>query len=472
LSDEKKAIKILRQNENSFLRINYVDSAQKTLKQPFAFTFGLQATPMRPRPADWRKYCGGGFEKSNDVANLIICGWGGCGSEKNVSWKPSWLKWPLLYDHKSLDKEIDLASKIGRESIFPYSLLYNCDVSVPEVRYYLEDWSMSKSNGHVRELPKNWNYDKEHDLGNFCYQAQGYCNLLLNELQQILTQHPNIKGLYHDGCWPQKCDNPLHGCGYIKNGKWSKSYPLFASRELHKRIYKIVKNMGGDRMVFAHASCTRFIPEQAFFDMAFDGEHLGHDLAINGCDYVDVISLDRWRAEYTFRQTGVIPMLLPQNQRAFSNWNKKPEALPELWAKSTRTLLSMLLIHDINFCITLCSQEEMIVCKKTLDTFGTVDSEFLPYWNNEDVVTSSSDKLKVSIYRKNGKSLLLLANIGNDDLSTNVKINFQKLGLQGSLNAQDLLTKQDISITDAGLISVKVPKKDYAMVLLSSCILN
>lgn len=219
-------------------------------------------------------------------------------------------------------------------------------------------------------------------------------------------------------------------------------------------------------MVFAHTSCTRFIPEQAFLDIAFDGEHLGGGLAANNCDYVDVIPLDVWRAQYTFRQTGVIPMLLPQNHAAFNSWHKKPKEMPDLWSKSTRTLLAMLLIHDINFFATLCCQEDMDAYKKRLDEFGAVDSEFLPYWNNSDIVTSSNDKLKVSVYRKKGKSLLAFANVGNDDLSADVKVELQKLGLQGSLKAKDLLTGQDIPITGAGLIPVKVPKKDYGMILL------
>ena len=72
----------------------------------------------------------------------------------------------------------------------------------------------------------------------------------------------DIDGVYLDSSPdPRICTNLHHGCGYIdENGNLHGTYPVFATREFHKRIYFLfhgeVKKGG---LIYAHNSHFPFM---------------------------------------------------------------------------------------------------------------------------------------------------------------------------------------------------------------------
>ena len=74
---------------------------------------------------------------------------------------------------------------------------------------------------------------------------------------------------------------------------------------------------------------------------------------------------------------------------------------------------------------------------KVMDDFGAEEAEWLPYWENQEVVRSSPKDVKVSLYLRRGKGVLLVAaNIGPKDV-------IAQLGLTPSrLKAVDALTQE------------------------------
>jgi hypothetical protein len=83
-SKEDAEIEIMKKGDRTILRINYADKNFE-LSKPFEFTFGLQATPVRPRPSDWRKIRYGTFNDSKGASSIIV-GWSGRRPNSNIYW--------------------------------------------------------------------------------------------------------------------------------------------------------------------------------------------------------------------------------------------------------------------------------------------------------------------------------------------------------------------------------------------------
>ena len=376
-ADPSREIEIISNAQETILRINYADSPF-VLSAPFTFTFGIQATPTRPRPENWRKFRFGTFNDPEE-SSAIILGWTGP--------RPNSAKfWPLVFDPKMLQSEIRQAQKIGLDIPLIYTYPQVCDTACPEVRYFLEEWAREKSAGRARSYPTSINYKRVFECGFLSMASKEYQNFYIYNLYSLLKKCPELHGIYYDGAIVAKSNNPIQGCDYVKEGKECGTYPIFATREFYKRVYKMVKRLNKENIITAHISCTRGIPLESFFDLLVDGEHMGGALANKNYDYIDAIPLDVWRTQFTCKQVGGIPVFLPQLDRGFFKNGKDPKKMPVLYAQKTRSLLAMLLVHDIAPWNFLADGEEIKKYYKRLDEFGIVGSLFLPYWKNEDMV--------------------------------------------------------------------------------------
>ncbi len=452
---EDREIEIFRKNGQAVLRINYI-TIPEMLAGGFEFTFGLQATPVRPRPANWRKYNYSGIDNSSTVSPAAVIGW--CGNYPNSN-----IYRATVYDHEKLKNEAKQFSDRGFSSLVVYSQPQIGDGTAPEIRYFLEEWANEKSNGHARSYPLNYvGVNKEVPYVYLSYANKSLHNYWLYHFDKLLTGVPALDGIYYDSAIVYNSNNPRQGCAYAQNGKEYGSYPIFAAREFYKRAYKMVKQHGADKIVVAHISCTRAIPCESFFDIVIDGEHLGGLLSGNDYSYIDTVPLDVWKAQFTARQLGSIPVMLPQLERAFNQQGKKIADNKEFFKRRSRGLLGMLLIHDSNIMNYLIDSGEVNLYLQRLKKFGVENSVFHPYWNNSDLLESFSEKVKISVYRSNGKYLLGIANIDRKDQTGNITL----IGIKGFKSANSLVTGRRYPVENSSIACVSVKAQDYEMLVL------
>lgn len=71
--------------------------------------------------------------------------------------------------------------------------------------------------------------------------------------------------------------NEAAGSGYVdENGIRRAAHPIFSQREIHKRIYSIVKHFRpDDGIVIIHTASTISLPIVSFCDIIYDGEMMG-----------------------------------------------------------------------------------------------------------------------------------------------------------------------------------------------------
>ena len=79
--------------------------------------------------------------------------------------------------------------------------------------------------------------------------------------------------------------------------------------------------------------------------------------------------------------------------------------------------LALTLIHDV--LVRPCGfgrEAAFASLWKSLDDFGIVEADWLPYW--EKPLEVKPDSVKASVYRKDGKSLAVVSNLSSDQAVT------------------------------------------------------
>ena len=125
------------------------------------------------------------------------------------------------------------------------------------------DWLMSK----VILQGDEWQTGQGLIGADACCSASSYADFMAWSVEQVM-QHTEYDGVYIDLPGPYWCENQKHGCG--RGGK--RTFPFFATRDLHKRLYAIVKAHRPNGVLWEHTSET-FNPLQlAWVDVYSDGE--------------------------------------------------------------------------------------------------------------------------------------------------------------------------------------------------------
>ena len=69
---------------------------------------------------------------------------------------------------------------------------------------------------------------------------------------------------------------------------------------------------------------------------------------------------------------------------------------------------------------------------KVWDDFGMQGTKMIGYWSSNCPVTTTNDKVLATVYKKNGKALISIASWADDDVNVQLKIDWNKLGIDPS----------------------------------------
>ncbi len=434
--------------------------------RPFALTtkwgtvFGLMATPVRPMPPGWRDWLVG--------LNL---------SNPWSSWAPGFNNLSgtddpgTLYprDPGAMRAWVERTQKQGWQmpyypgteptKVTPYSQVvfwsgkHRDGMPSPEIKVFGPEWSNLLQEPGPRRDP---------DAGIPLQEYYGVCpnssfaQFYLYRLNQLLDQ-TGVDGIYIDGSW-WFCSNRLHGCGYEDDqGNWQMQYNLWSFRELFKRMYCLFYEKRKDPILHFHTSCWLAVPCLSFCHMMLDGEQY-HDAGQKVEDhFLDIVPLDKWRAEHTGRQWGPAPFILPDIPPQYS----RGEA-------ATRELLMLTNLHDTAIFPGNLNMRVMMRNYQARRMFGVARCDFRGYWGDQDWVTCDTPDGHVSVYRQpdGSRCLLVVGNCSKADATLAVRPNLAGLKLTQTAEAVvDLETGQKVPLTD-GVLRMPVRGRDFRLVAL------
>jgi hypothetical protein len=422
VQDYARTLEVVAEDDRVVARLNIIDTAALLGKRK-EISFGIQATPVRPRSPDWRKW--------------RLQPWRSPGLAYNIN--PWFTEWTTLFNYpqRSHVKEEKIAELRKAEEngirVLNYVSLACATPHSPEYKYYGELWRKPPQprvlvDSALDPQTRIWAHQT------ICANAPSYRDFYLSLLYQAVHELPLTGGLYFDQAVPQLCGNEAHGCLWRDaQGGPHQTFNILGTRELARRIYVMMKDCHPDSLIAHHVSGEVTMPVNAFAEILVDGENLTGPVGLAG-SYYSALPLDTFRAEYMPRQWGPIPALLPQHARAASilgtreetYWYTSPEA-----AKPINHLFGLVLVHDA--LIWPAWEVRPDTLWQVQDGFGwDEDVTFLPYWDNEEyvqILDPASENVVVSIFQRPGRIMLVPLNNTDDDILLRIRLALARLGL-------------------------------------------
>ena len=436
--EENYCIEIVREGEEVILRLHLLDKQPRKL--PLTLTMGLQATPVKPMPKDfhqWRIYHGANYGIENQAINqeedeTVLDHITELGVKTLVSyenWTPIQGYWKTTEESK-LRHLVSECHKRGIKVLLYFG--YELSTLAPEWGKMADDVLVKGVNGEFaggyQRLPEQRAYI-------VCYNSR-WQDYFIEGISRALEDY-GFDGVYLDGTIePWGCANERHGCGYrTLDGSLKATYPIFAVRELMKRLYTIIQSKGG--IVNAHQSTCCVTPTLAFCHSYWDGEQFqGGELATEA---LQKLPLDTFRAEFMGKNFG-IPC-------EFLVYEKPPD-----W--TFERALAFTLLHDVLVRpLNLEELELMSKIWKVMTDFGVSTAEWYPYWENERFLKLEPDYIKASFYQKKDKLLLVVSNLSDkQEVEGKVILDTTALKISGNLRlCYDAITGENIPIKDSGV---------------------
>lgn len=441
--DPENVIEVNRRDNTVVLTIHLVGKGH-TFAEPLDYTFGFQATPVKPtKPDAWDyriSHMGNYGIEDNPPGTLDQLAKLGV---KTICFHEHWTdiqNYPKTTHGDKLRKLVKACHERGIQLLLYHG--YEMSTIAPEWDQYHEECLVFPRAGGYKRKPEQTAYI-------VCYRSH-WQDFLCDGIDKLMDEY-GIDGVYLDGTSePWGCRNQKHGCGYVKpDGSIGVTYPIFAVRETMRRIYTIVKRHNPQGQVNVHQSTCMVIPTLAFATSYWDGEQLQ---SVKRPDSpLTLLPLDTFRAEFMGHNWGIPAELLWYGSGPFTR--KEAELLG--------------LLHDVP--VRPNTLQDVAVFSKiwrTFDDFGRDQADWLPYWENRDFVKTTPETVKVSLYNRQRKGLIaVVANIGSEPAHAEVTFNFDRLSQPETLIAEDVLTEGRITLAK-GLLQLELAPLTFSMIRL------
>ncbi|MCF7854741.1 MAG: LamG domain-containing protein [Candidatus Pacebacteria bacterium] len=243
---------------------------KKRVKTPFTLTFALHAGPVRPRPQGWRGWT---FQWGGSLPNH---GRKHLDPEHHMAIPFSydfWARTPgSVIPRNGFPEDVDqefLRGKICMTSMH-FGGFRHFEEKDPEKRLPVWDKYEAEWQRIPRRIKKGsapgWN-EQRIDPNSTWGQWHIY------NVYKLMSR-TGARGFYYDDWLPPVSKNEAAGSGYIdENGIRRPINPIFSQRELHRRVYALVKqHRPDDGFVMIHTASSILLPIVSFCDMIYDGE--------------------------------------------------------------------------------------------------------------------------------------------------------------------------------------------------------
>ncbi|MBR6371761.1 MAG: hypothetical protein IKS20_01125, partial [Victivallales bacterium] len=429
------AVQFIRDAKSVTLRLNVIKAGQK-IKKDWNLAFMLMATPVKNYDArknrKTRLYGYGKNLEFNFGPGTTV----GCGFVKS-------------------DPKVDLAERVKLLQergvrVTPYTVPTFMTYAMPESVFFKKYWWFGFDDAAILNSgwPEAW----------YCSSpaGKGFADFLVWHAKEYLEKN-YLNGFYYDQFHPYAYAGKSAGTGYEENGVYRATYPIRAQRQLFKRLYSLVRSQPRDTWVWAHMSAKMNIAALSWNDGYFDGEHPFAAL-VRDKSYMEVMSLDTFRAEFIGRQWGLAPFFLPEMR---GEMVKTPDA--------TRELMAMGMVHDVPICRLWVDSYEVDRIRRELDLFDYGNSDFYAYYDDVPPASTDMKEVYVSAYKHdNGSVLFVAANLSAEKMDRTGTIRIDRKCLKVGAGKYISWPDRKPMEADGDVIKLTVPKMGYRMFVLGN----
>ncbi len=357
------------------LRVHWLGGRAVTLKTDRTYTFGLQATPVKPLPRGHQNWRYG-----EDFKFLWWCYFNDA------------LTQPMVH---GADIHEMLKAEHGRGcAVLPYFFPTGMKAFTRDCDAYKNEW------GHPSDLA---------DLSDgglmpppmYMRMDTSWADYFLAGLDEFARDFA-IDGVYYD------TTGPFRQVRTSEDGERYTYWPLFAVREFHRRTAVIFeKRRGpGHYVLMYHMSDNMDLPGISTQTVAFDGEQYNR-LSPNSTDYTAFLPLERAEVIDNPEHWGFPVMFLPEIPVRKGVEQRKTARL------ATDSLLAMLLPLGNTWWNGPLDYARQKRVTDALDAFGARDAVFHPYWRQKEIL--APEGILVTYYERHGRRLAIVSNPGPQD---------------------------------------------------------
>ena len=438
------------QDGATVLRINMVNVA-RPVRRPLTYTFGLQATPSRPMAVDnWTAYR---FASCISTPRKhVTCGYS-TGNEYHVK---AGVPYPAI-DPERAKRYVRQTHRHPKMHAIVYATSNGMAGNAPEFRFFEQEWKNPLA-------CDTWTFASRgfYHWGT-CPTSESLRDFFLWSTDRAIDEY-GVDGLYYDYGTVFRTDNPAADCGYTRDGARRPTWPIFADREVRKRIYQLFMTKRGHATFVLHNYSKMVTPIATFMTLHLDGESYQRRTGGVGAkltdDYTRLLTIPRVRAMFG-TQFGTVPCFLPKLATAREDYGTP-------WLKrATRTMIALLLPHGIPIWGFYCDIPELNKYVAAQDRFGISGSRFVPYYDRKSklklVPPTPAERVLVSYWEKPGELLVVLGNISSDAYWGQLHLPSTRPVAAGELSATEVVLNQ--LLQPAGrAIPVEIPEKDYRLI--------
>lgn len=445
LDDQDSAQTLIRENGCLRLRLNLI-SRPLELCESRTIIFGLQATPAKPMPQDWRNFSQK-YPRMRDVIGGAGIYWGMLQDfsakypaqhdfsiadqllatrntgKINNNFITDWMREKVPVDPElqkvvgsSIGCTFNWMTGIGNNPQFIYYEEHFQDQASDEWKVFQDEWGTEAYTSRIwknRVLSKN-----DMRIGVRIHTPQSYVDFALWYAKEWMRRGFS---LYCDNLFPANCFNPLTSDAYVRaDGKTQASANLWELREYYKRLWKLEQQCRPltpyPLLKSFHMTNANLIPVLAWGEINMDIEWSG----VQGpfaWDFLlaETIGLQAGNYPFAYHQIGPRATLFAPDGKL----NDMQKTLME------RTEWSMRFIHEI---MRDDSKGLGLLARKF--GYGTPDCEVLNYWNDADRtadqphIAVSDEQIKwIALWKPKERLLLLtLVNWKNEPRQSAIKI--------------------------------------------------
>jgi hypothetical protein len=347
-----------------------------------------------------------------------------------TAWPPPLLKEPKRPKLREIVREYNDAGLI----LAPYTAFPAIGAPTDWASQFGQEWSRRPISTIPYEPPKG------HYFWDMCARS-GFADYIAAGTKWTLDDL-GFKSAYTDGLvGTYPCQNTHHGCGYHdEEGILHSTYPVFAVREMMKRMYRVIKTNDPKGIITNHQSFNTSIASLAFSDVHYSGEHEVYE------------DLLKFRVRWQGKHLGFWPILLGGSAHIYNT-----KYTTWCLVNGVSVLPNGLFDRNDDF-------RKWANLWQTYDKFGYRQMQWIPHYEAEAGLAKASDpNVKTSLYLKPGeKAVLVVGNLSSQVSETTVKLDLKKMKLKGAF-AKNLLDERNQTIAD-GKLELRLRPNSFLLV--------
>jgi Family of unknown function (DUF6067)/Concanavalin A-like lectin/glucanases superfamily len=419
------------------------------LERPIELVFGYEATPIKPLPADWRA--------------------------AYVSHSPLPIKSDLAFTWAWSDVDGTLDLRGGNWNLCPKEPeAWAAKVVAPKTADGIKVAPFT--NEHVLDSGNK----TENDLIQRTMAAEcggvGYYTRPTAALRDYWAwnidrwiKRGDISGLYIDEADISSTSSSLlSGSGYIKpDGTHGVGFNVLGTREKIKRLRQIFIDNGKRPLIWL-PRYAQIIPHcHSFVDVVSEGEAYTFK-SPNDPDFIDT-----WGQDLLERRSGqeVVggPWMLGINRAQKFGFIPVFLNYIQFYDDKAATNRAFRTMHALLGLLDIIPIEQIwngsFLKAKAAFGIGEPGVEFHGFWEQKAVSVAQAD-VKASYHTRKGAALIIVTNLGKQDFTGKVSIDYAALGLDPAKTIAKNPEAENATLTAADLAQMHIPGHDYRFILL------